>query len=241
MVPQQQSFQMPYEFNPYAAASYPGANLSDAIKEKIRTDRYVDFYDIKNFNPYETTTDTQHHVCAVKHVPKKRKELTYPEWMSAFHQFSGVYVGFYPQHAQQLNAYGAFINFLCLNDYSWAHYDREFRIEREHTKVPWTFHRTDLQNDAGFKFKKVHPYNSTDKEKFRTANKSNDPAWKLGYCFLYNKRELYCPENSDCKFKHVCTKCDKSHPYCRHEHSTRKDRADKNKGSHNSHHNKHTE
>ena len=47
----QQGFHLPYEFNPFAAASYPGANLSDTIKEKIKADKYVDFYEIKNFNP----------------------------------------------------------------------------------------------------------------------------------------------------------------------------------------------
>ena len=236
----QQGYQMPLEFNPYAAASYPGANLSDAIKEKIKGDKYVDFYEIKNFNPYETTTDTQHHVCAVKHAPKKRKELTYPEWLSAFHQFFGVYVGFYPHLAQQLNAYGAFINFLCLNDYSWAHYDREFRIEREHTKIPWTFRRTDLQNDAGFKFKRLQPTNSGDKEKFRSP-KGNDPAWKHGYCFLFNKKDLYCSESADCKFKHACTKCDKHHPYCKHDFITKKMQNEKNRGHHNTHPHKHPE
>ena len=69
-------FQLPYEVNLNAAASYPGAHLSKAINVKIRSDEFVDFNELKKFDPYQTTTDTLNNVCAVKKVPKKRKELT---------------------------------------------------------------------------------------------------------------------------------------------------------------------
>ena len=182
--PQTQQTQfMTCEYAPATAAPLPGDKLPDSIKEKNRLDKYVEFFDI--FFPdndyYHTRTDIEN--LLVQSLVKKKRPLTYPERQSAFFQFTGVYIGFYPQLAQQLNAYGEFINWLQLHQYNWAMYDSNFKKDRETTRTPWTYRRADLQTDAALHFRR--PSNSPAgnyEEKFcQPGSNTTQSPWKFGY------------------------------------------------------------
>ena len=62
----------------------------------------MDFFDIlfPDNDDYHTRTDIEN--LLVQSLVKKKRPLTYPEWQSAFFKFTGVYIDFYPQLAQQL-------------------------------------------------------------------------------------------------------------------------------------------
>ena len=212
---------MTCEYAPATAAPLPGDKLPDSIKEKIRLEKYVDFFDIffPDSEDYHTRTDIEQ-LLVQSLVKKKRRQLTYPEWQAAFYKFTGVYLGFYPQQAQHLNAYGAFINWLQLHQYNWAMYDTNFRKDRETARTPWTFRRADLQTDAALHSRRLtYGQAGGQEEKFRHQN-SNNPAspWKVGYCIRYNRQDTACPNRHGCQWKHACPICDGKHPHFRHQH-----------------------
>ena len=194
--PQTQQTQfMACEHAPATAAPLPSDKLPDIINEKIRLDKYVDFFDIffPDNDDYHTRIEIENlHVQSL--VKKKKIPLTYPEWQSAFFKFTGVYIGFYPQLAQQLNAYGEFINWLQLHQHNWAMYDSNFRKDREKTRTPWTYRRADLQTDAALHSRRLSNYPAGNYEKFRqsSSNTTQSP-WKLGYCISYYKKGSFCP------------------------------------------------
>ena len=182
---------MTCEYAPATAAPLPGDKLPDSIKEKIRLDKYVDFFDIffPDNDDYHTRTDIEN-LLVQSLVKKKKRPLTYPEWQSAFFKFTGVYIGFYPHLAKQINAYGEFMNWLQLHQNNWAMYDSNFRKDRETTRTPWTYRRADLQTDAALHSRRLSNYPAGNyEEKFRqpSSNTTQSP-WKLGYCLNYNKK-----------------------------------------------------
>ena len=217
----QQTQLMTCEYAPATAAPLPGDKLPDSINEKIRLEKYVDFFDIffPDNDDYHTRTDIEQ-LLVQSLVKKKRRPLTYPEWQSAFYKFTGVYLGFYPHLAQQLNAYGDFINWLQLHHYNWAMYDANFRKDRETARTPWTYRRADLQTDAALYSRRLaYGQAGGHEEKFRHQNSNNSSSpWKVGYCIRYNKQDTSCPNRSGCQWKHACTICDGKHPHFRHQH-----------------------
>ena len=65
----------------------------------------------------------------------------------------------------------------------------------------------------GFKSDRLHFTASQEKEtSLRPRNKLPDPARKLGYCFLFNKKGRGCTAGMQCQFKHACSRCDGAHP-----------------------------
>ena len=199
-----------------------GESLPDRIKQKIWTNKFIDFYDILYPDSDSTftlaltdygTTPT------LNFTPRRRRALSEREWSRAFDEFMAIYLQRYPEHLQELLTYGKFVKELMERGSNWNYYDRQFRKDREFSILPWNTIRIDLQITASFKQtnKPTNFFRSND-----SKSEGNQHIPK-GYCYAYHNTAK-CSKPT-CTYKHICFKCHRKHSashQCRSE-SFRKD------------------
>lgn len=192
-----------------------GEHLPEKLKFRIWENKYVDFYTLLHpdsegsFNLSFNTMDKPSFTL----LPRKSRSLTELEWISAFDDYTAIYVRKYPEEVGSLITYGKFVKNLMAKRLNWSMYDSRFRKDREFSLCPWTTIRIDLQIQASFPPQSNNfPQNREIKRVFSQPSQiSNIP---VGYCFKFHTPGQYC-QNTNCQFKHACPNCNKHHPIYR--------------------------
>ena len=203
----------------------PGDNLPERIREKIRTNKYVDFHEIcyPDKGSFELAFSLGGTGPNLQMAPSKRDPLTQQEWAKAFYAFMGVYLREFPDKSHELLAYGSRIRELMGIGANWRLYDTTFRKERELRPCPWNAWNAELYTKAVASPPARSDSSSKDSRKFRprpskSHSKSGVP---VNYCWEYHTEGTYC-KHSPCRYKHVCPTCAAPHPMYRHGSSTNK-------------------
>ena len=122
-------------------------------------------------------------------LAKHKKVTTIETWLSSFHVFVGAYTKQFPHEAPALMKYGEIIQDLAGRGHNWKFYNENFRFLRQHTMPQVSLCRP-LQNPA-------HP------------PKGKADFVPKGCCFKFHKDRKCLPS---CTFKHLCYRCEGSHP-----------------------------
>ena len=208
----------------------PGEHLPDHLKEKIRSNKYVDFYEIchPDKSNYELGVTLSGEAPCLKMAPSKNEPLSEKDWGKAFDDFMGLYLRYYPLCTQELIGYGKRIRELMAIGANWRLYDVNFRKEKERRPCSWDAWSPELYSKAvatsGFtdeaKDKAPSP-NRKSKQFFRGLTPQSSSKNKLqpvppGYCFSYNRAGQRCSA-PNCPYMHKCPLCSERHPIFQHD------------------------
>ncbi len=115
-----------------------GEAISDDIKNKIWSGRYVNLRDLYDMDKPEVP---QPSTLAIKQEPgqnptlvymaAKRRPLSIQAWTSAWHVFISVYIQKFPDEIQALLVYEQDVNSLANQGLDWVFYDEQFRRGKE--------------------------------------------------------------------------------------------------------------
>ena len=146
--------------------------------------------------------------------PGKRMQIsTIDQWTSAFLVFGAVYTQRFPQSAPGMFKYCEVVRDIAQTGpmFAWRQYDEQFRNFRhsDPESFPWDQPRWDLF------FKCLYVKQVQGGSGRAPATLSHKPAHHIqpfpaGYCWAY-QRGNKCTA-TQCKFKHVCAKCQLPHP-----------------------------
>ena len=196
-----------------------GEHLSEELKNDIRNNKYVNFFDIK-FPESEQSFDmsfSKDGKPGIRLLPRRRRPLAEREWEEAFADFMAVYVQAHPYSTNDLLTYNKYVHSLMRKYPSWEMYDMEFRRDKEKSGMPWTHVRADLV------LKLVASYRSgassmgraeTGRSKGNGAARSARTHVPRGYCYDYHNPGSSCADLQRCTYSHKCPfpKCGGSHP-----------------------------
>ena len=210
-----------------------GGNIPLRIKQKIWTDKYIDFHDIlhpETQNTYYMSLSGQNDTPQLNFQPKRKRSLSETEWSAAWDDYMAVYTTKYPSQLNDMITYSKTIKDFMRLGYNWQHYDIMFRTDREYTKCSWAALRVDLQISISTQRSFRPPLSkNTDKSVNNYSNNQTPP----GYCFKYHDKYSKCTSPS-CPYKHFCPRCGAKHPLywlCKStpntNYSSKKDKQDK--------------
>ena len=185
--------------------------VSEKIRGKIWNNEYFDL-SLLLTNPvvedrYQLTVKgaegnmTAPGIC-LEPVAKPKKVLTLETWFSCFHIFVGIYCKKYPTEAPALMKYGEVVQDLAARGHNWKFYDENFRFLRQSqpASFPWGVIHWELWMRSQTSVLRKMPLQPPS-----SRARSDTP---LGYCFRFSKGA----ECSGCQYKHLCYKCERSHP-----------------------------
>lgn len=187
------------------------SRVSDKLRSKIWNNEYFEFGALLS-NPvldskYQITinkADKGSALC-LEPISQTKKFLSIETWLKCFHVFVGVYTRKYPNEAPDLMKYGEVVQDLAARGHNWKFYDENFRFLRQSqpTAFPWINIHWELwmrsqQTDVRKPIATNHP----------NQLKLRDDSVPKGYCFKFS-RGVKC---FGCAFKHLCYKCEGSHP-----------------------------
>ena len=135
--------------------------------------------------------------------------LSHADWGKAFSVYSTIYGEKHLNEKPALQAYCYYIQDMASKGGAWWLYDRQFRIDREHTPIPWNWFRGDLEREAFL------PQNtSTRYQLFNETEKgSQQKSQSRGVCFKFNRSDVFCEQTAEsCRWAHRCKSCGGSHP-----------------------------
>ena len=72
--------------------------------------------------------------------------MSHADWGKAFSIYSTIYGEKHPEEKPAMQAYCYYIQDMASKNGAWWH--RQFRIDREHTPIPWNWFRGDLEREA---------------------------------------------------------------------------------------------
>lgn len=192
------------------------ARVSEKIRSKIWNNEFFDFADLLS-NPvfedrYQLTlsnSSTQKFPALwVEPLSRAKKHMSIETWLSCLHIFVGVYTSRFPHEAPALMKYGEVVQDLAARGGNWKFYDENFRFLRQAqpASFPWGVTHWELWMRA----------QHSVKQQTNAANpgraKPQDRGTPKGYCFKFHKG-MECIPN--CAYKHLCYKCQGSHPVSR--------------------------
>ena len=192
------------------------ARVSEKIRSKIWNNEFFDFADLLS-NPvfedrYQLTlsnSSTQKFPALwVEPLSRAKKHMSIETWLSCLHNFVGVYTSRFPHEAPALMKYGEVVQDLAARGGNWKFYDENFRFLRQAqpASFPWGVTHWELWMRA----------QHSVKQQTNAANpgraKPQDRGTSKGYCFKFHKG-MECIPN--CAYKHLCYKCQGSHPVSR--------------------------
>ena len=192
------------------------ARVSEKIRSKIWNNEFFDFADLLS-NPvfedrYQLTlsnSSTQKFPALwVEPLSRAKKQMSIETWLSCLHIFVGVYTSRFPHEAPALMKYGEVVQDLAARGVNWKFYDENFRFLRQAqpASFPWGVTHWELWMRA----------QHSVKQQTNAANpgraKPQDRGTPKGYCFKFHKG-MECIPN--CAYKHLCYKCQGSHPVSR--------------------------
>ena len=207
--------QVPTEL--FSSPSLPiDARVSEKLRAKIWSNEFFDFSALLSNPVFEdryqvtiTNSDKEKipSLC-LEPVSKAKKHLSIETWLSCFHVFVGVYTSRCPHEAPALMKYGEVVQDLAARGGNWKFYDENFRFLRQAqpASFPWGIIHWELWMRAQHSLKKqVHPAG-------QGRAKQQDQGTPKGYCFKFH-RGVAC--DAGCAFKHLCYKCEGTHPVSR--------------------------
>ncbi len=197
--------------------------VSDKLREKIKSDKYVDFRHLLPGSKDQSLTlkvDGGHGDPAIhlaSSSPNKPLQ-SIEQWLTAFTNFQFIYIQAHPHSAADLLKYGDTVRDLnqrC-GFQAASFYDENFRYLRE--QVPsLQFGNTHTE----LWVKAATPHGSMfNSHNFRpkTGRTPQDPRASKGgaqaprgFCFAYNSAATICNARP-CKYKHSCQQCQGTHP-----------------------------
>ena len=188
----------------YSAGTPIGTTVKHATKLKIWEHKFVDLRELLYPNNQSGFTLAFHNEDnpELNLEPRNGKQLSETEWGEAFDIFLAVYVQRYPEQLNDLLSYARHVKELMRCGANWAFYDLHYRCDREFSHCSWLVVRQDLELKA---------YRLTMNTPFRGAGGKRGGKSPRGYCFKYHSSNAYCSQ-TECRFKHVCPKCQRSHP-----------------------------
>ena len=132
----------------FAAGLPAGYHISEKLKVRILSNKYVDFYDITS-NSNNTSTYTMSLIDngtpTLNFAPQRKRLLTEIEWCTAWDDFLAVYTQKHPHHLTDLITYSRHINELMQTGADWQQYDHQFRVDREYSLCSCAAVCVDLQ------------------------------------------------------------------------------------------------
>ena len=191
--------------NGYEEQSAPlDANVSHKLMAKIVNDEYVQLSDLlfendELFTLTLASTSAGPTLAAVRSSAKSN--LTIAQWASAFRVFVTVYAKRHPHLTPSLMKYHSHVEQMALDGFHWRWYDENFRRLRQLSKAPWHVVNQELYLKAVVH--RVTPATMVSKRN------SFRPQLSKGQCWAFERRGK-C-EQQNCKFRHLCTKCNGKH------------------------------
>ena len=185
--------------------------VSEKIRGKIWNNEYFDI-SLLLTNPvledrYQLTVEgAEGNMAApgicLEPVAKPKKVLTLETWFSCFHIFVGIYCKKYPTEAPALMKYGEVVQDLAARGHNWKFYDENLRFLRQSqpASFPWGVIHRELWMRSQTSVLRKMPLQPPS-----SRTRSDTP---LGFCFRFSKGA----ECSGCQYKHLCYKCEGSHP-----------------------------
>ena len=195
-------------------------HVDDKTRERIKTDKYVDFRSLLPGSPepeYTLKVDMTAQNPSLQLAPNSQPHhiSTFEAWQSSFNIFHFVYIQAHPQLSPQLLKYGDIARELA-NKFGMpalSYYDRNFRMLREHDPaIPFANVHQELWLRASAFLAPNPRFNQKPRSNsFRPQNNAN-PA--RGTCHAYNSPTAFCSD-PQCRFAHKCSHCSGSHPWFR--------------------------
>ena len=212
-----------------------GEHISQTLRQKIVTDKYVDMHDLLP----ENTKAEQHLVLTSSlsgdnlRLLKDTKDvkISLDQWNQAFVHYMAIYSTTVAPNLQrnlflEMLTYQRDVNTLARQDLPWWRYDSQFRRDRSVDPLRFSFAtlRHDLIASLTVSRRNNQPFRDSFRQnKFssndRRFNHRTRPASKTdgrspcptGFCFKYHATNEKC-QTQNCKFKHECFKCNQKHP-----------------------------
>ena len=207
---------------PMAATSYlPLAyHVSDKLRDKITNHKYVDFKHLLpgNADPSYTLRldsgrgDPTVHLAST--TPVKPISSIDP-WLSAFTTYQFLFTQAHPQAAPDLLKYLDTVRDLQhrFGFQAARYYDENFRLLRERApEISFAATHSELWLKAATL---PAPQNHTNQSSLDPSSSPRSrqlpPSAPKGHCYAYNTMGKWC-NNSPCKYLHICSNCQGSHP-----------------------------
>ena len=208
-----------------------GKNLSEKLREKIKTDQYVEMADLLPSSQDKkddlVMKKSEEGVRFVESKPHRFVDID--KWNQAFRVYTSIYVETAAPLGgnaavllmKQLLTYQNNINQFARRRESWFLYDKHFRKERAASSDPDLF--SDIRHDilldldmSGRKERYNPDHSSSRKRNFRGFDKYGSSGFDnrrkgSGFCFLFNDEQKHC-NRSRCLYKHNCIQCGGGHP-----------------------------
>ena len=186
-----------------------GATLSSKFKAKIVQGEYIDIaailYPTKDDIMINLKPDSSATVSLAQN--RRKTPLSIDQWTSAMLTYAAVYLHPHPSQAPALMKYIDFIRVMASQSPNggWRTYDESFRRARQFNPVAWDKPIINLYMGAMFGSHAQQNQPAATKP-FRGPK---GPFIPRGYCFKYNLGKC---DDKRCKFKHLCNKCQSTHP-----------------------------
>ena len=212
-----------------------GEHISQTLRQKIVTDKYVDMHDLLP----ENTKAEQHLVLTSSLAGDNLKllkdskdvKISILQWNQAFVHYMAIYYTTVAPNLQgnlflEMLTYQRDINTLATQDLPWWRYDSQFRRDRSVNPSRFSFAtlRHDLIASLTVSRRNNQPFRDSFRQnKFssndRRFNRRTRPASQTdgrqacptGFCFKYHATNEKC-QTQNCKYKHECFKCNHKHP-----------------------------
>ncbi len=204
-----------------------GWNVQQAIKERIWSDRYVEFSELleaegeveygAKLDPTDSTT--------VWFSKYKRVIRSIKEWDRAFNVYFNVYLQYAPHlhHLPHLVTYSTEIKKMAEDGLNFVAYDETFRRQRDamvsQGVKPWEWNvviqaiLNDLRRISNRHNFTNHnnPSQHFNRSIQRDRSKTRGEKPPLGFCYEFHLQDRRCSRNP-CTFKHVCPCSRGTHP-----------------------------
>ena len=192
-----------------------GATVSPKLKEKIWSNKFVEFDQLLVQSPTEfsfkmSQSPQSSPTLSLQSSNKSRSEMSVNAWVSAFLIYGSILTEKSPQHAPALFKYCATIRRMSERRMNWRFYDREFRVLHNGASPPWGTIHQELYLESAF------PASERDQsfrtKSYNTGRRGRQNSQKqYGFCWRAQESGGRCSQQ-DCKFKHACAHCSQDHP-----------------------------
>jgi len=189
----------------FGAGMKIGEQVSDYIKEKIWSHKYIEFATLlssENEEEFSLSFQKSNNQPTIKLLSKPKRKLREHEWNLAFDTFLSIYVTKYPRELNELLTYGQSIKLMMNRGENWNFYDKQFRISREYSRCSWDLVRVDLM---------IQGQSYINRARIDSKPENSKDHIPAGYCFRYHSPKFRCHNGTECSFKHNCPRCQKIH------------------------------
>ena len=186
--------------------------ISNKIKQQIWSNEYIELDCLLDSKQEESTSyqlvSTQGGPISITPNKASRKINGLGQWCSAFMVYMTIYCKKYPDELSDLTTYLSKIKLLSHRGGDYLTYDREFRLLRQATNMPFSIVHASLWLEC--RDAKVQSNQSNNKQSHKAKNNfrpqqsnTNKSTHPYGYCFKYHDSGK-CPKGQDCMFSHSC-------------------------------------